>query len=53
MIAIEVEVMSHNLNVEEIWKKGLIGASLRKSHDQNQFAEGYSPSITSSIRELQ
>ena len=25
--------------MEEIWKKGLIGASLRKSHDQNQFAE--------------
>jgi hypothetical protein len=53
MTATEVEIISHNLNVEEIWKKGLIGIRLRKSHDQNQFAEEYSPSITSSIRESQ
>jgi hypothetical protein len=34
MTATKVEVISHNLNLEKIWKKGHIGPSLRKSHDQ-------------------
>jgi len=47
----EEEIICHNLNVEEIWKRRLIGASLRLSHDQNRFAEGYSLSITPYVRE--
>lgn len=35
MIVTKVELMLYNLNLEEIWKKGLINESLRKSHDQH------------------
>jgi hypothetical protein len=49
----EEEIIYHNLNVEEIWKKRHIGASSRMSYDQNRFAEGYCPSITPYVRECQ
>jgi hypothetical protein len=49
----EEEIIYRNLNVEEIWKKRHIGASLRMSYDQNRFAEGYGPSITPYVREWQ